>query len=308
MNKWQILVSDPIAPQGIEQLAAHAHVLQGPPDKHLGEYDALIVRSATSVTAELLQAAAPCLKVIGRAGVGVDNIDLEAARELGMRVVNAPHAASTAVAEHTLALMLSLARHIPEATLRMRAGEWPKKELVGIELTGKTLGIIGLGRIGTEVARRAGAFKMRVISYDPFLTEEDQASRGAQAFALDALLEQADFITLHLPLTDETDGLIDRPALQAMKAGVRIISTARGGLIDEEALLEALQRGRLAGAALDVFATEPPKNIGLINHPSVIATPHIAGQTVEAQRRVAVDIVEEVLAALEGKPLRWTIL
>jgi D-3-phosphoglycerate dehydrogenase len=308
MNKWQILVSDPIAPQGMEQLAAHAYVLQGPPDEHLGEYDALIVRSATSVTAGLLQAAAPRLKVIGRAGVGVDNIDLEAARELGMRVVNAPHATSTAVAEHTLALLLSLARHIPEATLRMRAGEWPKKELVGRELIGKTLGIIGLGRIGTEVAQRVAAFKMRVISYDPFLNEEDQASRGAQAFAMDALLEQADFITLHLPLTEETDGLIDRPALQAMKAGACIISTARGGLIDEEALLEALQSGRLAGAALDVFATEPPKNSELINHPGVITTPHIAGQTVEAQRRVAVDIVEEVLAALEGKPLRWAIL
>jgi D-3-phosphoglycerate dehydrogenase len=308
MNKWQILVSDPIAPVGLEQLAAHAHVIQDPPDKHLGEFDALIVRSGTRVTAELLQASAPRLKVIGRAGVGVDNIDLESARELGVRVVNAPQATSTAVAEHTLALMLSLARHIPEATMRMRAGEWPKKELAGGELMGKTLGIIGLGRIGTEVARRASAFEMRVISYDPFLDEEDQARRGAQAFALDALLAQADYVTLHLPLTEDTSSLIDRTALQAMKPEARIISTARGGLIDEEALLETLQSGQLAGAALDVFTTEPPRDTELINHPNVITTPHIAGQTVEAQRRVALDIAKEVLAALEGKPLRWAIL
>ncbi len=307
MTEWQILISDPIAPQGVDLLAQHARVLQGSPDAHLGNIDALIVRSATRVGRERLQAGTPRLKVIGRAGVGVDNIDIESARELGVRVVNAPHATSTAVAEHTFALMLSLCRHIPEATRRMRAGEWPKKELIGSELSGKTLGIIGLGRIGTEVAQRATAFGMRVLSYDPYLDQEQQARCGAQGCALDALLEQSDFITLHLPLTEETAGLLDRSAIKQLKPSARIISTARGGLIDEDALLDSLRSGQLAGAALDVFANEPPGDNGLIDHPAVITTPHIAGQTVEAQRRVAVDIAEEVLAALGGKPLRWAI-
>lgn len=307
MTDWQILISDPLAPQGVELLARHARVVQGSPDDHLGNIDALIVRSATRVDRDLLHAGIPRLKVVGRAGVGVDNIDLESAREFGVCVVNAPNATSTAVAEHTFALMLSLCRHIPEATSRMRAGEWPKKELVGSELSGKTLGIIGLGRIGTEVARRAAAFEMHVLSYDPYISDDQEQRCGAQGCALDALLERSDYITLHLPLTEDTAGLLDRSALRHLKPEARIISTARGGLIDEEALLDALHSGRLAGAALDVFADEPPRNIALINHPGVVTTPHIAGQTIEAQRRVAVDIAEEVLAALEGKPLRWAL-
>ncbi|MGD8865090.1 MAG: hydroxyacid dehydrogenase [Anaerolineales bacterium] len=306
MKEWQILISDPIAPQGVEKLARHARVLEGSPEKYLGQVDALIVRSATVVNRSLLQAGAPRLQVVGRAGVGVDNIDLMSARDLGIRVVNAPQASTTAVAEHTFALMLALCRHIPEATARMRAGEWPKKELVGHELAGKTLGIIGLGRIGTEVARRAAVFEMRILAYDPYI--DDQQERcGAQGCALDALLEQSDFVTLHLPLTEETNALIDRSAMKNFKPGSRIISTARGGLIDEDALLEALCNHQIAGAALDVFNDEPPKNSALIKHPNVVTTPHIAGQTVEAQQRVAIDIAEEVLAALEGKPLRWEI-
>lgn len=307
MTQWQILISDPIATEGKERLSADARVLDGPPGEHLGQIDALIVRSATRVTGEILQGAAPRLKVVGRAGVGVDNIDLEAARDLDVLVVNAPEATSIAVAEHTLAMMLSLCRHIPEATARMRAGEWPKKELVGHELYHKTLGVIGLGRIGSEVAQRASAFQMQVIAFDPYLEQEQHLQRGAQPSTLEDLLQRADFVSLHLPLTDTTAGLIGRAELARMKPEARIISIARGGVLDEDALLEALQKGRLAGAALDVFAEEPPKNHDLISHPHVITTPHLAGQTVEAQRRLAVDIAEEVLAALEGRPLRWAI-
>lgn len=307
MTNWQILISDPIAPEGVELLASHARILDGSPDQHPGEFDALIVRSATRVTGELLQACTPRLKVIGRAGVGLDNIDLAAARSLGVRVVNAPQSTSTAVAEHAVALMLSLSRQIPNATAQMRAGKWPKKELVGSELCGSTLGIIGLGRIGIEVARRATAFGMTVLSYDPYLSEEQQARCGAEGCTLTALLERSDFITLHLPLTAETENIIDRSALEKVKPGARIINTARGGLIDEAALLKALRDRSIAGAGLDVFAEEPTNNQELIDHPGVISTPHIAGQTVEAQRRVAIDIAEEVLAALRGKSLRWAI-
>lgn len=307
MTEWQILISDRIASQGVEILSKHARILEGPPDEHLGEFDALIVRSSTRVDRDCIQASVPRLKVIGRAGVGVDNIDLASAYEFGVRVVNAPHASTIAVAEHALALMLALVRHIPEATARMRAGEWPKKEMMGNELYGKTLGIIGLGSIGSEVARRAAAFQMRVMSFDPYIDTEEQKRYGAQPSTLDALLAQSDFVTLHLPLTDETTGYLDHAALQKMKPEARVISTARGGLIDEDALLEALRNKQVAGAALDVFADEPPRNDPLINHPAVITTPHIAAQTVEAQGRVAVDIAEEVLAALQGKPLRWAI-
>jgi D-3-phosphoglycerate dehydrogenase len=307
MTSWQILISDPIAPEGVELLASRARILEGSPDQHLGAFDALIVRSATRVTGELLEACTPRLKVIGRAGVGVDNIDLAAARSLGVRVVNAPEATSTAVAEHAVALMLSLSRQIPNATAQMRVGKWPKKKLVGSELYGSTLGIIGLGKIGIEVARRASAFGMTVLSYDPYLSEEQQARCGAEGCTLVALLERSDFITLHLPLTAETENIIDRSALEKLKPGARIINTARGGLIDEAALLKVLRDGSIAGAGLDVFAEEPTNNQELINHPKVISTPHIAGQTVEAQRRVAVDIAEEVLAALGGKSLRWAI-
>jgi D-3-phosphoglycerate dehydrogenase len=307
MNDWQILICDPIASQGVKLLTERAMVLEGSPDEHLGYIDALIVRSSTHVGRDRIATGAPRLRVIGRAGVGVDNIDLESAHEFGICVVNAPDASTIAVAEHTLALMLALCRHVPEATARMRAGQWPKKELHGTELYDKTLGIIGLGRIGTEVARRAAVFDMRVLAYDPYVEVDQQERCRAQGCTLNALLEQSDFVTLHLPLTKETYGLIDRSATQHLKPTARIISTARGGLIDEDALLEALRNNQIAGAALDVFKDEPPKNSALINHPNVITTPHIAAQTVEAQERVAVDIAEEVLSALEGRPLRWEI-
>jgi len=271
------------------------------------DYDALIVRSRTKVTAEVI-GAAKRLKVVGRAGVGVDNIDLEAAGWNGLTVVNAPMSTTMAVAELTFGLMLALAREIPRADAGMKQGEWLKKELAGAELSGKTLGILGMGRIGGEVGRRAVIFGMQVIAYDPLLPEEVIRQRWAKPASLDDLYARSDYISFHLPLTDMTHSMVDEQAFGSMKRGVRIICAARGGIIDEIALLAALESGQVAGAALDVFANEPPGATELIKHPKVIATPHIGAQTVEAQSRAAEDIANEVLAALKGEPLRWKIV
>jgi D-3-phosphoglycerate dehydrogenase len=270
------------------------------------DYDALIVRSRTKVTAEVF-AAAGRLKAVGRAGVGVDNIDLEAARSHGVTVVNAPTSTSLAVAELTLGLMLSLAREIPRADAGMKQGKWLKKELAGTELYGKTLGILGVGRIGAEVAVRAAAFGMSVLGYDPLVPAEEILRRGAQPVSLDELYARSDFISLHLPLTAESRSMVGEQAFGRMKRGVYVICAARGGVIDESALLAALGSGQVAGAALDVFATEPPGATDLVSHPKVIATPHVGAQTAEAQSRAAEDIAGEVLAALKGEPLRWKV-
>ncbi len=313
MSKWKILIADRLAEEGLAILraAAQADDRSGITADELldsiASYDALIVRSRTKVTAELLRRAER-LRVIGRAGVGVDNIDLEAARARGVTVVNAPTAASIAVAELTFGLLLALARAIPRADAGMKEGRWLKKELRGRELYGKTLGLLGLGRIGAEVARRALAFGMIVLAYDPFLPEEAVRERGAQPASLEALYARADYISLHLPLTEETRGLIDEKALARMKRGVYLVCAARGGIISEPALLRALNSGHVAGAALDVFAQEPPGASDLVKHPRVIATPHIGAQTVEAQARAAQDIAAEVLAALRGEPLRWRVV
>lgn len=271
------------------------------------EYDALIVRGRTKVTPDVFGAATR-LKVIGRAGVGVDNIDLAAANKHGVTVVNAPLATTRAVAEHTLALMFSLARLITQADAGMKSGQWLKKELQGIELEGKVLGIIGVGNIGGEVARLASALGMHIIGYDPLLTPEELAARGAEPVELNDLYRRADFISLHVPLSPDTRGLIGGQALGKMKRGVRLVCAARGGVIDETALLGALESGQVAGAALDVFATEPPGLTALVSHPHVVATPHIGAQTAEAQTRAAADIAHEVLAALRDEPLRWKIV
>jgi D-3-phosphoglycerate dehydrogenase len=271
------------------------------------EYDALIVRSRTKVTVQVL-AAAKRLKVIGRAGVGVDNIDIEAAKAHGVTVVNAPTSTSLAVAELTLGLMLAMARKIPRADAGMKGGEWLKKELAGMELYGKTLGIIGMGRIGAEVGKRAAAFGMSVLGYDPLIPAEEVKRRGAEPVGLYDLYARSDFISLHLPLTDETRSMVAEQAFGSMKRGVRIICAARGGIIDEAALLAALESGQVAGAALDVFASEPPGASKLVKHPKVIATPHVGAQTAEAQSRAAEDIANEVLAALKDEPLRWKIV
>lgn len=272
----------------------------------LPEYDAMIVRGRTKVTAAVIEAGAK-LKVIGRAGVGVDNIDLQAAKRQGVTVVNAPDSTTVAVAELTFGLLLALARDIPRADAGMKAGQWLKRDFEGVELSGKTLGIIGIGRIGQDLGRRAAAFGMNLVAYDPFLDEAAIKGRGAEPVAIQDLFAWSDFISLHLPRNVQTRDMIGRQAISEMKAGVRIVCAARGGIIDEAALLEALNDGRVAGAALDVFATEPPGATELVRHPRVIATPHIGAQTREAQIRAAQDIAAEVLAALQGRALRWRV-
>jgi D-3-phosphoglycerate dehydrogenase len=310
---WKILIADGLEEKGQAMLRAQAQV----EDRNgisaqelrsiLPEFDALIVRSRTRVTAELLEHAAR-LKVIGRAGVGVDNIDLDAARAHGIIVVNSPLATTVAVAELTMGLLLATARAIPRADAAMKQGKWLKKELEGIELQGKTLGLIGFGRIGREVAHRALAFGMRILAYDPLIPEDVIRQANVTPSSLETLLQRSDFISLHIPLTDETRNLLSTQAFAQMKTGVRLICTARGGIIDEQALLQALKEGKVAAAALDVFAVEPPALNELITHPNLIATPHIGAQTVEAQTRAAEMIAEEVLAALRGEPLRWRVV
>jgi len=272
----------------------------------IGDYDGLIVRGRTRVTAAVFDAASR-LKVVGRAGVGVDNIELDAAKKHHVAVVNAPTSTTTAVAELAFGLLLALAREIPRGDASMKQGDWIKKDLEGVELSGKTLGVIGYGRIGTEVGRRAAAFGMNVLVYDPNVTEDELVHGDAEPVSLQDLFAWSDFLSLHLPLNVQTRDLIGQPEFFQMKDGVRIVSTARGGIIDEAALLDALNKGKVAGAALDVFSKEPPGLTELVSHPRVIATPHIGAQTAEAQSRAAEDIAAEVLAALSGKPLRWRV-
>ena len=255
--------------------------------------DALVVRSATDVNAKLIDAAQK-LRVIGRAGVGVDNVDTDAATRKGIVVMNTPGANAIAVAEHTLGLMLSLARFIPRADQTTRAGKWEKKSLQGTELRGKTLGIVGLGRVGVEVARRAKAFGMKVIAYDPFVSQQLARDLEIELSGLDPLYAASDYISLHVGLTPQTQGMINAAALTKMKKGIRLVNCARGELIDDAALLQALNSGQVAGAALDVFTHEPPKENPLLAVPNVIATPHIAGSTNEAQELVGVQIAMQV--------------
>lgn len=309
----KVLIADTLSPAAVQRLKAggvqtddRSGIDAAELTKIIADYDALVVRSRTKVTADLLKAGTN-LKVVGRAGVGVDNIGVAAAKQLGIAVVNTPVATSVAVAEHTFALILALLRLIPRADATMKAGDWAKKDLEGSELAGKTLGILGVGNIGAQVARRAAAFDMQVLGYDPLLDDKTIQTRGAKAAALDAVYERADIITLHLPLLPETLGMLGAAAFGKMKRGVFVICAARGGVIDEEALLAALNSGQVGGAALDVFATEPPGASPLIKHPRVVATPHIAAQTREAQERAALDVAEEVLNALQGKPLRWQV-
>jgi len=312
MSDWKILITDGLEADGQSLLHAAAQVDDRDgisPEalaQTLGEYDALIVRGRTRVTRQLLELA-PRLKVVGRSGVGVDNIDLPAAAEREVKVVNAPNSTSVAVAELAFGMLLALARRLPNADRTMKQGEWAKKSLQGIELSGKSLGVIGMGNIGSAVASRAAAFGMQVMGYDPLLDDNEIARRGAQPVSLHEIFECADFITLHVPLTEATRGLVNAAALADMKRGVSIVCTARGGIIDEAALLASLDAGHVAGAALDVFAHEPPGLTELVMHERVIATPHIGAQTAEAQARAAVDIAHEVLRALRGEKLRWRV-
>jgi D-3-phosphoglycerate dehydrogenase len=274
--------------------------------KAIPEYDGLIVRGRTKVTAAVMEAASR-LKVIGRAGVGVDNIDLDAAKKHNVTVVNAPMSTTLAVAELTFGLLLALAREIPRADVGLKQGKWLKKELEGVELNGKTLGVIGYGRIGVEVGKRAAAFGMNVIAYDPLISEGDIKQRGAEPVSIQDLYAWSDFISLHLPLNVQTRDMMGLLAFSEMKDGVRIVCAARGGIIDEPALVAALNSGKVAGAALDVFSVEPPGLTEAVSHPRVIVTPHIGAQTVEAQARASEDIASEVLSVLQNKPLRWKV-
>ena len=312
MTQYKILITDGLDESGQSILRASANVddrnnisaddlLKAIPD-----YDALIVRGRTKVTASVMEAGSK-LKVIGRAGVGVDNIDLEAAKKHNVTVVNAPMSTTLAVAELTFGLMLALAREIPRADTGMKQGKWLKKELEGVELNGKTIGIIGYGRIGMELGKRASAFGMNVVAYDPLISENDIKQRGAEPVSIQDLYAWSDFISLHLPLNVQTRDMIGALAFSEMKAGVRIVCAARGGIIDEAELVKALNSGKVAGAALDVFGQEPPVLTEAVSHPRVIATPHVGAQTVEAQSRASEDIAAEVLSALQNKPLRWKV-
>ena len=307
----RILVTDGLSTRGIEVLRQtekfEVDVRQrlSPDDLMacLDNYDGLIVRSATKVTAPALQATRR-LKVVGRAGVGVDNVDVEAATARGILVMNAPSGNTLTTAEHTFSLLLALAKNVPQATASMKGGKWEKKAFVSVEVAGKTLGVIGLGRIGSEVARRAKGFAMRVIAYDPFISEEAAAALGVELVELPDLLHRADFISIHTPLTPETDHLIDGKAIAQMKTGVRIINCARGGIIDEAALYDALKAGKIAGAALDVFEQEPITSSPLFELSNFISTPHLGASSEEAQENVAVEIAQQVVDYLQKGIIR----
>ncbi len=304
--KPKVVVAEAIAQAGIDALAAtcEVDVAVGLDRRallpHLADAHGLVVRSATMVDREMIEAA-PALKVIGRAGIGVDNIDVETATNRGVLVVNAPHANTISAAEHTLALLLSQARNIPRAHSTLVGGSWDRKSFQGVELHGKTLGVIGLGKIGTLVAQRALAFGMRVVAYDPFVSEERGRRLGVDILTLDELLESADFITIHLPKTKDTEGLLGEDGLAKVKPGVRIVNTSRGGIIDEQALADAIAAGRVAGAGLDVFAVEPLTDSPLFALPSVVLTPHLGASTAEAQDKAGTDVASAVAAALAGE-------
>ena len=308
----RVLVTDLIAEDGIDLLRLEADVdVQLKPSpaeliERIPAYDALIFRSETKVTAEVI-AAGRSLKVIGRAGTGVDNIDVDAATERGIVVVNAPVGNVISAAEHTIALMLALSRRLPEGHESLRAGRWERQRLMGVEVRGKTLGLIGLGQVGSEVARRARGLEMRVIAHDPYVSADRAQGLGVELAPLDDLLAQSDYISLHLRLTPQTADLISDTSLGKVKPSVRIINTARGELINEAALIRALDEGRVAGAAIDVFRQEPPGESPLLRHDKIVVTPHLGALTEEAQERVAVDVAQEVLAVLRGEPARYAV-
>jgi len=308
----KILVADPIAEEGIQFLSSHAQVdvktkLELDQLKAIiGDYDALVVRSQTRVGAEVIESGKK-LKVIGRAGVGIDNIDVEAATRNGIVVVNAPTGNIIAAAEHTIALMLALARNVPQANSHLKSGQWRRDQFVGTEIRNKTLGIIGLGNVGSEVAKRVQAFEMRVIGHDPFVSEDYAHNLKVDLVSMDQLLKESDFITLHVPLTATTNKLIGGTELAQLKPTARIINCARGGVIDEEALLTAIKAGKVAGAAFDVFDHEPLTDSPLFREDKIIVTPHLGASTVEAQTSVARDVATEVMAVLHGQFSKYAV-
>src|SRR5829696_4211592 len=301
-ERLRVLVREPIADAGIQLLRERFEVdVDGDAElaERIGDYDAIVIRSGTQLTAELLERAER-LKVIGRAGVGVDNVDVDAATRRGIVVANAPESTVVSAAEHAIGLLVALARHIPQAHAALKQGRWERSAHGGIELEGKTLGVLGFGRIGQQVARRALGLGMRVVAYDPFVTKGRFRELGAEkAETAEEVLTGAEFLTLHLPLTAETTGMLDATAIARMPDGARLVNAARGELVDEQALLDALRSGKLGGAALDVFSAEPYSG-PLLELDNVVVTPHLAASTEEAQDRAGVIVAEQVAAALEG--------
>jgi D-3-phosphoglycerate dehydrogenase len=298
----KVLISDALSPAAVAIFKERGLEVEFQPNlgkdkdklaETINGFDGLAIRSATKVTAKILERAQN-LKVIGRAGIGVDNVDIPAATARGVIVMNTPFGNSITTAEHAITLMLSLARQIPEADASTRAGKWEKNKFLGVEISGKTLGVIGCGNIGSIVADRALGMKMKVVAYDPFLSAERALDLGVEKVELDELLRRADFITLHTPLTDKTRNIINADSLKLTKKGLRLVNCARGGLVDEAALYEALSSGRIAGAALDVFVTEPATESPLFGLPNVVCTPHLGASTSEAQENVALQIAEQM--------------
>jgi D-3-phosphoglycerate dehydrogenase len=307
----KILVSDPISDKGVELLKSNPSFQV---DKKvglkedelcaiIGEYDALVVRSQTKVNQKVLEAAKR-LKIIGRAGVGVDNVDVDAATKRGIIVMNTPGGNTTSTAEHSFSMLMAMARKIPQAHASMKAGRWDRKLFEGTELFGKTLGVIGMGRIGSEVAKRAVAFGMRVLAYDPFLSPSRAKALQVEIVELDEIYKHADFITVHVPSTDQTKGMINKDTIAKMKKGVRLINCARGGIINEADLYEALKSGKVAAAALDVYEKEPPVGLPLAELDNIVLTPHLGASTHEAQESVGTEIAEQIAEALSGGTIR----
>ncbi len=314
-SNFRVLLADEIVPQGLEILRGteglevddRAGIDASELKAVIGEYDALIVRSRTKVTRAILEAAQR-LKVVGRAGVGIDNIDVDSATRQGIVVLNAPGGNVVSASEHTFALMLALVRHVPRADASLRRGEWERKRFQGVELHGKTLGLAGAGRIGSEVAKRARAFEMRVLAHDPYLSRERAEQVGIELVSLAELLERADVVTVHVPLTDETRGMIGAEELAMMKPTAYLINAARGGVVDEKALVQALRAGKLAGAALDVFEEEPlPSDNPLLEFENVVLVPHLGAATREAQTSVGIEICEAVRDALMAGDFRSAV-
>ena len=308
----KVLIAEPISEEGIDILRRHAQVDVKPGLKPeelisiIGDYEALVVRSQTKVTAEVIRAGKK-LQVIGRAGVGVDNIDVDEATQRGIVVVNAPTGNTISAAEHTIGLMLALARHIPQANAVLKSGVWRRADFMGTEVRNKTLGIIGLGNVGSEVAKRAQGLEMKVIAYDPFISVDRARNLQVELVPLKQLLKEADFITLHTPLTPQTKGMIGAKELALVKPTVRIINCARGGLIEEKALAKAVKEGRVAGAAIDVFSTEPTTESILFDSDNIIVTPHLGASTAEAQAIAAKDVAEQIIDVLNGHPAKFSV-
>jgi len=312
MANARVLVSDPLAEEGLVILRAAVDVdvktdlKEDELCKIIGDYDALLVRSGTEVTAKVIEAGSR-LKFIGRAGVGVDNVDVEAATRKGIIVANAPEGNTLAATEHTMAMMQSLARNIPQANASLKKKEWKRSKFMGVELNEKTLGIVGFGRIGREVAKRANAMDMKCVAYDPFITKERAAQLGVEMMSMADLFKVADVITVHTPLIPETKHVINAKSIATMKDGVRIINCARGGIIDEKALYDAIKSGKVAGAALDVFEEEPPTESPLLTLDQVIVTPHLGASTVEAQLNVAVSVAKQCIEVLNGGSAKYVV-